>query len=257
MTSVTKYCGTGATQAQSPWWDNDAWVNAGNITADDSSYATILLGPTKEAYLLVAKNFGFAIDSDQKIDGIKVEVKTLVSDASSDIGCSLATLTKDGSSWVGDRHDASFVWSSPEAYWSYGGDGNKWGTTWTPAEINSATFGFLISCYDNSYASTAKVNAIRVTIYHSYAINQYSESCAVSVGCVVTASRAIDMHVTSTIKMGMWIINAIALKGVIIRSAIIKYGMKVTGSAGKRAFGYVLKRYIKFASKKKTVRFIE
>lgn len=53
---------------------NVAWVNPGNVTANDSVFATAALNVGLHTNELLATNFGFAIPAGATINGIQVDV---------------------------------------------------------------------------------------------------------------------------------------------------------------------------------------
>lgn len=58
------------------------------------------------------------------------------------------------------------AWPTTDAYATYGGAANLWGTTWAVADINSANFGAALSAIVQN--GTARVDHFRITVwYHS------------------------------------------------------------------------------------------
>lgn len=57
-------------------------------------------------------------------------------------------LTKDGSAAVGNDKSQSAAWPGHGSITDdvFGGAADLWGASWTPAEINAATFGVLMAC---------------------------------------------------------------------------------------------------------------
>lgn len=50
-------------------------------------------------------------------------------------------------------------------WFTYGGETNLWGTTWTAAEINASGFGASVSAYNVTGGGSAEIDAIRITVY--------------------------------------------------------------------------------------------
>jgi len=132
---------------------NPAWSNPGNITASDDNRAsaTLVSGQTSDA--LVATNFGFTIPTNATIDGITVNIERygtrttffLVTRAIRD---QTIQLTKDGTTAVGaNRALTTTNWPTSDGIQLYGSISDLWGTTWTPAEINSSNFGVYIQAF--------------------------------------------------------------------------------------------------------------
>ena len=155
-------CGTGVNDATS---GTIAWTNPGNITASDDSRATSMLGIGEDTQLLVATNFGFAIDATATIVGVVVEwEKSCVGQ----VDDRLLTLWKTGAS-VGDDKATAGSWPTPtDAYVTYGGIADLWGLsgTLTPAYINASDFGVMISAVEASgLGGLARVDHCRMTVY--------------------------------------------------------------------------------------------
>lgn len=57
------------------------------------------------------------------------------------------------------------AWPDTDTYQMYGGPSDLWGTTWTPADINSPDFGF--SFQADAENSIASIDHVRTTVYYS------------------------------------------------------------------------------------------
>jgi hypothetical protein len=57
------------------------------------------------------------------------------------------------------------AWPDTDTYQMYGGSSDLWGTTWTPADINSPDFGF--SFQADAENSIASIDHVRTTVYYS------------------------------------------------------------------------------------------
>ena len=148
-----------------------AWGNPGRAVASDDSRAGCNEGnPPGATHYLKATNFGFAIPAGAKIDGIKVEAEIKHSSASTAYDNSIK-LVKAGS-YVGDNkaRESSVYWPTSDAYVTWGGETDLWGTTWSVDEINNSGFGVGISGVFSPVYSTASIDHIRITVYYSSAI---------------------------------------------------------------------------------------
>ncbi len=68
---------------------------------------------------------------------------------------------------VGSNYAKTNVaWPTADAYETYGGPTDLWGTTWTPAEINANNFGVVLSGIVQG--SALQVDHIRITVYTSF-----------------------------------------------------------------------------------------
>jgi hypothetical protein len=145
-----------------------AWVNTGNIFASDNSYATVtaLILGNKSNYL-VATNFGFAIPSTATICGITVEIEKNATGLLQTINDNSVKIVKGGSI-CGAENALGGTWPTTDTYFTYGGAGNLWGTTWLYSDINAANFGVAISANLSglSVLPSARVDHVRITVYY-------------------------------------------------------------------------------------------
>ncbi len=147
-----------------------AWSNEGNITVDDTNYATSNMGPGETSEYLVASNFGFAIPSNATIDGITVTIARASS--ANTLGFSIndseVRLMKNGVIG-GDNNATATDWPTSIGTATYGGSTDDWGQVWTPADINSSNFGVALSAFAQTILSnrTASVDYIRVSVDYS------------------------------------------------------------------------------------------
>ena len=148
--------------------DND-WVNPSNVNANDAAYASIT-HPTFDngdvSYLLRATNFGFLVPSAAIIDGIVVEIERYY--ANGQVIDVDVNLTKNGTARVGSDYStgANFV-ASPGSTVTFGGATNKWGTSWTVAEVNATTFGVFYKMGASANDADGFLDFIRITVYYT------------------------------------------------------------------------------------------
>lgn len=147
---------------------NAQWANPANIFADDASNATsAFLDPPTSKWTdeLNGKSFGFAVPSNAVIDGIKLEMHVV----SSNRWDGTPPYLKKGG--AGAYNSSSSSVSS--GVYSYGGATDLWGTTWTPANINDANFGFgFVGFYTSSPNDfSISINYVRVTVYWHYSVD--------------------------------------------------------------------------------------
>jgi hypothetical protein len=89
-----------------------------------------------------------------------------------DVVDSVVRLVKAGTV-VGDNKAATTAadyWPFSDEVKEYGGSSDLWGTTWTPAEVEAATFGVVISA-DTGTNWTARVDHIEMTVYYTVSGN--------------------------------------------------------------------------------------
>jgi hypothetical protein len=131
-----------------------AWLNPSRITANDGSDATVsVTGPTAiknnqvqvvSSGNLLGETFSFAVPATATILGIQLDIKGSCGDLAITHTPStvafVAQLLKAGTA-VGSTRQANLVLNAVDAFVTVGGSTDLWGSTWTPADINGATFG--------------------------------------------------------------------------------------------------------------------
>lgn len=174
MTSVTKYP-TVVSQWEDEGGDTE-WLNPDYIKADDTNWATNNLVPDQKSYVLEATDFDFAIPTDATINGIQVDLfrlETLDRDTIIDLS---ATLLKAGVTTGDNRKNLDYWGSDPDRNKiQYGSASDKWGTTWTPAQINADGFGFQIYVESEFEHALAQINYIKITVYYTAAAASYAQ----------------------------------------------------------------------------------
>jgi len=143
------------------------WANPANIFADDGSNATSSFFNTIFVTQdLIGRGFGFDIPTNAVIDGIvaQIEVPSSTRWAESN---GTVRLQKAGTT-VGDNKAGTG--SSLSNVWTYGGEADLWGTTWTPAEINASNFGLVFAATFTSSPNdfSIAVDYMRLTVYWHY-----------------------------------------------------------------------------------------
>jgi hypothetical protein len=147
-----------------------AWSNPTRITSLDASRASAAFaGSGLTTHYLKGTNFGFSIPTGATITGIKLEIAKHNSADYPGVVDSTVKLVKGGSV-VGSNRAAAGAWTTTrDTIYTYGGETDKWGTTWTPAEINSSDFGAVLSAYKADSWGNANVDYFRITVY--FALN--------------------------------------------------------------------------------------
>jgi hypothetical protein len=159
------------------------WDKPENTTADDATYATAsLFGPkTSDSHYLHANTFSFAIPDNAIINGILVGIHEKASAASASNFCvdsAVKIVKADGS--IGSTNKASASnWPTSETDITYGGVSDLWGETWTPADINDADFGVVLSVSLTAATGTlftTSVDYIYITVTYTERIPRNSGS---------------------------------------------------------------------------------
>jgi len=122
------------------------WAVPGNAIGDTSSTSTsVSLDKRDNAKRLALTDFDLNIPADAVIDGLEVSLET----AGTYVPAGAALyLTKDGVNVTGSSEDVTSDWGQA---FTAGGSGEKWGTTWTAAELNSSNFGLMVLIDGNSW----------------------------------------------------------------------------------------------------------
>lgn len=165
-----------ATSSNVPFAGSDySFNNPLNALFNDGSNAvaaSILSFSSKQTDYLQAQGFGFSIPTAATICGIEVNVVK----SAANVLLNLATVKdysvrvmKNGALTPSNLADGITQWPSSDVTASYGSASQLWGTTWTPADINSANFGFSIAAeIDGTLAlfPAARINYISMTVYY-------------------------------------------------------------------------------------------
>ena len=184
-TCVTRNA-TADTEIQMEGYD---WTNPSNVYTSNNVYATETV-PAKmlrDSNGLYSYGYGFNIPTGATIDGLKVEVERKRSTCTGGfVTDNSQYLTKDGT----DAYDSgdSNLWSTTEAYVTWGSATNKWGTTWTVAQVNANEFGYITSISlggGTSSTCTASIDHIRITVCYTY-------TPPPSTGCSTSSSLLIN-----------------------------------------------------------------
>ncbi|RTL55892.1 MAG: hypothetical protein EKK37_18075, partial [Sphingobacteriales bacterium] len=147
------------------------WTNPGNIV--NATGATASVSSNAITHYLQGSNYGFSIPSNATINGITVVINRQSSGSTSPfMQDNIVSLVKGGTIQSTNKANTGTDWptaSSGNA--TYGSNSDLWGTTWLPSDINSSTFGVVLSGVNanGSRTRTATVNSIQVTI--TYTIN--------------------------------------------------------------------------------------
>ena len=179
----------GATAADDASVGVRTWSNTGNVFASDDSYASVTNIQSATSHYLKVTNFGFSIPTDATIDGILVEWERR---EPSGVTVDNSVKIVKGGTITGTDKSVGAAWPSTDAFNSYGGSSDLWGTTWTASDINSSDFGCVISCVRSGAESvqTAFVDSVRITVYYTEASTDTNdERAAKVVGAISTTSE--------------------------------------------------------------------
>lgn len=145
------------------------WTNPGNSTSSDNARAIATLDDLQISHYLKVTNFGFSIPSNASIKGVTVEIEKSAQTASR-IKDSEVKIVKGGSIGTTNKADTTNFWSTTDGYAPYGGSSDLWGETWSPSDINSSNFGFVISAKKDEIAGAgidARIDHARITVTYN------------------------------------------------------------------------------------------
>lgn len=144
-----------------------AWTGTADAVSANDVYALNAGGAAWTSNYLKVTNFLFAIPTDATIDGIVVEVQRFQSNPSNSTTDNAVRIVKGGTIGATDK-SAGPAWatSDPNTYVTYGSSTDLWGETWTEADIEASTFGFVVSATGNTNGEH-RVDHIRITVYYT------------------------------------------------------------------------------------------
>lgn len=149
------------------------WDSPSSAQSEDGSTASVTIATPGliSRYLYARDVVTDLIDPRIVIDGIKIRVKrfadAFIHGAANDYSM---RLVKDGTNPIGaEKATGTAIPFDTATYITYGGPTDKWGTTWTLAEVNSVGFGALYAAQvtDAPDVQSVYVDHIEFTIYYT------------------------------------------------------------------------------------------
>jgi hypothetical protein len=141
------------------------------LSDNNRTIAPSLIGVGPTDYLQ-ATDFGFSIPTAATICGIEVNVEKSATNLLlniTNVEDNSVLIIKNGSR-TGSNMAQSNTWSEDvDAVSTYGNNNALWGTTWAPADINSADFGVAISAEIEGIFGllpSARIDYISITVYY-------------------------------------------------------------------------------------------
>jgi len=121
-----------------------AWVNTANVFSNNSVNTTVQ-GATGAilSQTLNTTGYGFAIPANATITGFQASIARNRSGSAlaGEVQDTSLRLLKAGSPTGDNKGATSTNWPTTKTAADYGGTGDLWGVTWTPAEVNASNFG--------------------------------------------------------------------------------------------------------------------
>lgn len=137
------------------------WSNPNNAKVSDGVYTLVGGFPGTTNYLKVT-NFGFSIPSGESVLGILVEIEKLGLIGTGITDYEVKLVKSDGTIGSTNKADTVSAWPATDEFVQYGSNSDLWGESWAYSDINSASFGVVLSAQPAS--AFPEVDSIRITI---------------------------------------------------------------------------------------------
>jgi hypothetical protein len=147
---------------------DNAWTNPGNATASDNSYATCVMDDGESSDYLDVTGFGFSLPSGAAPIGYKVEVEAKATSGNT-VYPLLVRLLSGGSPTGDDKGLVTGSLPTTDAYQSFGGDSDKWGTSLAGSLVNASDFGVRVQFFSGVGTHTVSVDSVRITVWYTTA----------------------------------------------------------------------------------------
>lgn len=139
-----------------------SWTNIDSVFTSNDERASYTGTASDSLYIT---NFSMGVTADATIDSIFVTPEAQGSASQAARRRLDGHLTKDGTTIVGDHVIFNFDQDSDTQTRLTGGTDPLWGTTWTAAEVNASTFGFVTN---KSASQAGTILLDHVTIYIAF-----------------------------------------------------------------------------------------
>ena len=135
-------------------------------TMDSSAEIIIVYNPYRDQ--LVANDFQFEIPAEATVQGIVMSINRSA-DWDSAVADYEVRLVRDAATTVGLDRAGTKAWPTTFQYADYGGPTDRWGTSWTPADVNATGFGVALTpmYLDTAGNARAYVDFVRATVTYS------------------------------------------------------------------------------------------
>jgi len=174
------------------------WVSPENITIVGSPYATMVLPTSTISRYLKGTGYGFNIPANATINGITVRISRSSSGTGSPlIVDNVVSLVKNGAI-VGSNAASATGWPYSLTEATYGSASSLWGETWTPADINNANFGVVLSAVNEYTVNPRSLNVdyMQITVDYTPApVSASGSSVTVSNNIVNTSGGASTIRI--------------------------------------------------------------
>lgn len=142
------------------------WSTPTNAKTSDNVYTASAGGRYgATSHYLKSTNFGFSVPTGATVDGIIVQIERKPNNPNVISDSRVSIVKATGAIGTTNKKIAGY-WPTTEAYYTYGSSSDKWGETWTSANINDADFGVVLSTSMAANA-VATVDHVRITVYYT------------------------------------------------------------------------------------------
>jgi len=145
-----------------------AWSNPSYAGIQDGNYATSDIGKNDVTQWLQPQQYGFNIESDATIVGIKMDVYHY-SENSGNVSDSQVYLLDTASGHKGSNYATGSGIPTSPTWKTFGGPTDLWGASWTYSDINNANFGAHMEYSNDSGTSRRQihVDVVTMTVYYT------------------------------------------------------------------------------------------
>ncbi len=176
------------------------WTIISPYTIDgaESARSLVAINSTNKYLKLTGFNFSATpIPIGATIDGITVSLTRR--SATGEIQDQVLSLVTTGATTT-SKADTSIFWPTSYTAKSYGNSTDTWGRTWTPAEINSSAFGFILSTHNTSLTNGrySYLDGVTMTVNYSSDVTPP----VITIGSYSTSSTNQDIVVTASTNEG-------------------------------------------------------
>lgn len=156
--------GTGAN------WIADGASLQADLAASNDSRAVAANVPVGNTKYLDCTDFGFTIPESAVVTGVEVAIEHNMSGPGTMSDETVQLLV--GGSRSGDNKAAAGQWPTSDATATYGGAGDTWGNSLTPAICNASNFGVSIRGKNDSFGdnATARIDLVTMTVTYRDAV---------------------------------------------------------------------------------------
>jgi len=175
MSPETKSGGTFANDATVGGVD---WQLLSNAAASDDAYAEAFLF-SEISHYHKSTNYGFGIPVGAIIDGIEFKLERKKDAGGGGMKDNSIKLVKGGAIGGDDKADLATEWTTSDLIITYGGPTDKWGRTWTVADINASNFGIVVSVISSGDLN-AFLDHTPIKVYYTEIVNEEGASTIIN-----------------------------------------------------------------------------